>query len=276
MGGRLTISLDFPDDAPILEVHDLAKSNRLIKVVDSAIFSKSSDPVEFGRMLQSLWAADEVQFTSPYVPATSFDLPAVVYTVPRTGTHVAMEVHGINKFLHVGQWPTMDHPLLVTLLRSQYIVGIARKNLIDTICSKEISKITPGVMLTTGSPGRLKSNTDIVKGLTPIAVDTQRLGDYLEEMSHYYSQLIALKIMFSKHMSFCLLDDLAVRQDLNMIKNPYCHEDLIVNYREVHDLVNIKYQPAYEYMTNQVITHCGLALSGVQYPSINNFRQSSS
>ena len=272
MGGRLTISLDFPDDAPILEVHELAKSNRLIKVVDSGIFTEFSDPVEFGRMLQSLWAADEVQFTSPYIPVASCELPAIVYTVPRTGTHVAMEVHAINKFLHIDHWPTVAHPLLVTLLRSQYIVGVARKNLIDTICSKEISKITPGVMLTTSSPGRLKSNTDIVKGLTPIAVDTKRLGDYLEEMSHYYSQLIALKIMFSKHVSFCLLDDLAVRQDLSMIKNPYRHEDLIVNYQEVCDIVNTKYQPVYEYMTNQVITHCGLALSGVQYPSVNNFR----
>ena len=77
--------------------------------------------------------------------------------------------------------------------------------------------------------------------------------------------------MFSKHVSFCLLDDLAVRKDLTMIKNPYRHEDLIVNYQEVCDVVNTEYQPAYEYMTNQVITHCGLALSGVQFPSVNDF-----
>lgn len=271
MGSRLTISLDFPDDAPTLEVYELAKSNRLIKVVDSGIFTEFSDPTEFGRMLQSLWAADEVQFTSPYIPKTSTDLPSIVYTVPRTGTHVVKEVHDVKDYLHFEHWLTLDYPLLHTLLQSKSIVGVARKNLVDTICSKEISKITPGVMLTTVHSYSIESNTNIVQSLVPMVVDLDRAGDYVEEMANYYNQLLALKTMFSKHVSFSLLDDLVIKKDLVMAKNPYRHEDLIVNYHELVELVNTKYQPVYEYMTNQVITHCGLALSGVQFPSINNF-----
>jgi len=271
MGNRLTIGVSFPGDTSILEVYNLAKTNRIVKVVDSEIFTKFSNPIEFARMFEHLWATDEVQFTAPYITLASYELPAVVYTVPRTGTHVVKEVHGINNFVHFEHWLTLNHPLLNTLLRSRYIVGVARKNLIDIVCSKEISKVTPGVMITTDLPGDLKRNTDIVKQLPPITVDLVRVSDYLEEMVNYYNQLIALKSMFSKHVIFCLLDDLVIREDLHVVKNPYRYQDLIVNYKEVCDLVTAEYQPAYEYMTNQVITHCGLALSGIKFPSVNNF-----
>ena len=271
MGTRLTIGIEFPEDATIDKVYEFAKNNRIVKVVDSGIFSKDSNPIEFGRMLQHLWAVDEVQFTSPYIPDVSTVLPAVAYTAPRTGTHVVTEVHGVKDYLHFEHWLTLDYPLLYTLLQSKSIVGVARKNLIDMICSKEISKITPGVMLTTTHPDSIRNNTNIVQSLVPMVVDLNRAGDYVEEMANYYNQLLALKTMFSKHVSFSLLDDLVIKKDLVMAKNPYRHEDLIVNYHELVELVNTKYQPVYEYMTNQVITHCGLALSGVQFPSINNF-----
>lgn len=270
-GKRLTIGLEFPEEATINEVYEFAKNNRIVKVIDSGIFSENSNPTEFGRMLQHLWAVDEVQFTSPYIPKVSTALPSVAYTVPRTGTHVVKEVHGVKDYLHFEHWLTLDYPLLSTLLQSESIVGVARKNLVDTICSKEISKITPGVMLTTVHSHSMLRNTNIVQSLKPIAVDLTRVGDYVVEMANYYGQLMALKIMFGKHVSFSLLDDLAVRKDLIMAKNPYQHSDLILNYKQLCELVAKEHQPVYEYMTNQVIRHCGLALSGVQYPSINNF-----
>jgi hypothetical protein len=223
-------------------------------------------------MLQHLWAADEVQFTAPYVPRTSCVTPSVAYTVPRTGTHVAVEVHRTNGFIHVGPWHTLQEQLLESLLQSQSIVGVARKNLSDFVCSREINKITTQVMLTTVHQYSISANTEIVKNLKPFRVDLERVIDYLDEMANYYSQLLALKIMFSKHVSFSLLEDLAVRKDLIITKNPYRYEDLIINYQDVCDLINTKYQTAYTYMTNQVIKHCGLALSGVQYPSINDYR----
>ncbi len=268
---RLTQSLDFPDHESVLNTYELAKNNRIVKIIDSAIFSEDSDPTEFGRMLQHLWAADEVQFTAPYVPMTSIELPSVAYTVPRTGTHVAKEVHNVDSFVHVGLWHTVKEPLLIRLLQSRSVVGVARKTLADMVCSKEINKVTPGVMLTTTHNYSVQRNIEIVKSLKPIAVDLERVVDYLVEMANYYSQLLALKIMFGKHVSFSLLDDLAVKKDLVMTKNPYRYEELIVNYNEVVDLVNREYQPAYAYMTNQVITHCGLSLSGAQYPSINDY-----
>lgn len=272
VGQRLTQSLDFPDHTPTLDTYELAKSNHIVKVIDSEIFSENSDPTEFGRMLQHLWAADEVQFTAPYVPRTSCVTPSIAYTVPRTGTHVAVEVHGTNGFIHVGPWHTLQEQLLESLLQSQSIVGVARKNLSDFVCSREINKITTEVMLTTVHQYSISANTEIVKNLKPFRVDLERVIDYIDEMANYYSQLLALKIMFSKHVSFSLLEDLAVRKDLIITKNPYRYEDLIINYQDVCDLVNTKYQPAYTYMTNQVIKHCGLALSGVQYPSINDYR----
>lgn len=269
-GKRLTIGLGFHEDESILNVYEFAKNNRIVKVIDANTFTKLSDPAEFSRMLQHLWAVDEVQFTAPYTPMTSLASPPVAYTVPRTGTHVVTEVHHLHKFVHAEPWPKVDSPLLTDLLAAKYIAGVARKNFIDFVCSREILKITPGgVMLTNKS--KLASNTLLAKSLVPVAVDLSRVQDYLQEMANYYNQLMALKIMFSKHVSFCLLDDLAVRKDLLMIKNPYQHEELIINYQELQELVNAQFQPAYEYMTNQVISYCGLALSGVQYPSVNNF-----
>lgn len=254
---RLVVGKDFTEVGNVLDVYALAQVNQIVKMVD---YSNCADNLSyFSHFCTQMWAVDEIQFLSPYTPDVTLDKDPIVYSMPRSGTHVAMDVYNVKHYLHCESWG-VDSKVLVHLLQSKNIIGVSRNSFLDFVCSKEINKRSGVTMIS--NTHNYEKNVEIAKEINPFYVDLGRIANYLDEAANYYNQLLVLRRIVGKQVSFSLLEDLIQQPNLTFVKNPYQHDKLISNYQELSSAIKRKYQPAYQYMTNQVIKYCGLTLCG--------------
>lgn len=258
-------SAEWPDIQQIDDWHNLPNDikNQCLAILkldlDQALSNSGPDLYNWSTWLQAtfygLSLANEIVFLDrPNIDIDNSGQP-LVFTPGRCGTHVLLDITKSTSFIHHGGQLIDSPQRWQKLLRASKIFSILRRSFIDQVCSDAIAS-RYGPVLTTESTLSLVQSS--VQQWKCFRVTDEDIRSSLNKIRTYADVLLGLDVCFRKTIEFSFLEDLSHHYDkIQHRKNPYTHQNLIVNYDELEIKCLQIYQMMYDEITQRVSNRFG-------------------
>jgi hypothetical protein len=181
--------------------------------------------------------------------------PEIVFTPGRCGTHVMKEITKVKEFMHHNDQLLEDTERFQRLINSELIISVLRRKFVDFVASKVIGG-NNFHMLTKKTD--LDKNKKMVEQWKPLEITHDDIDLVFHDVISYTDLLIGLNLFYHKKIKFSFLESLGHWFDnIEYVKNPYTHRDLIANYDQVVDICTRVYQPVYDEILDKIQTQFG-------------------
>lgn len=258
--------LTFADTVAMSDLHRLKTYYNIVKIItpyehdlkhledlcDTNTFTYS----EWVRSCSKyLWACDSVIWMhDAQVQKVENNLDPIIFTPGRSGSNVLSSVLN-TEYIHNSEdiTRTMDD-----LCCRKKIYSVLPGRFFKFTCSKSITEANE-LLVTTKK--NLQRNIERVKHFKKTAIDKRLLDIHIEDIANFTDILLVMKLLFAKNIAFTKFENLSKYFDqIETIKNPYNHSDLIINYEDAANIADNIYQPIYDCMIDNIIKTNGLTL----------------
>ena len=195
-------------------------------------------------IIYGLTISNKILFWDKISFANNTDLPEIAFTLGRCGTHVLLELSGVEKAIHHDNEIIKDSARFNRLINSKKILSILRRSFLDQVVSDAISN-TYHIMITDSE--NLEHNQSIINGWKPFEVTEDDILDSFKKVIDYTDLLIGMNLFYNKKVEFSILENLKPHLGrIRIKKNPYQPRALISNYDQVVEECAKTYQPIYD------------------------------
>lgn len=206
-------------------------------------------------LFDNLTVADETVFLNEISLMGTTTQPEIVFTPGRCGTHVVKQITKVKVFMHHNDQLLEDTERFQRLVDSKLIISVLRRKFVDFVASKVIGE-NNFFMLTKKTD--LDKNKKIVEQWKPLEITHDDIHRVFKDLISYTDLLIGLNLFYHKKIKFSCLESLDHWFDnIEYLKNPYTHKDLIANYDQVVDICTRIYQPVYDEILDKIQTQFG-------------------
>jgi hypothetical protein len=204
----------------------------------------------------NLWAADLILFANN---ADKFCVPATeipfTFTPGRCGTNV---LASITNTMYMHHEDVVISNLVQKLMFKEKIYSVLPDSFYKYACSAAIADQNE-LLVTTSK--NIQQNTEKAKAFKSVELNHDELKSKLTDIAGFANILLLLKIIYQKNVVFTKFDYLKKYfASSNTLKNPYVTENLIIDYKKWQTVTDDVYQPIYNNIVDQIITHCGLTI----------------
>lgn len=207
-------------------------------------------------LFNNLTVADETVFLNEIPLMGTTTHPEIVFTPGRCGTHVIKAITKVNEQMHHDYQLLEDTKRFQRLIDSKLIISVLRRKFVDFVASKVIGEKYDFNMIT--KKKNLDKNKTIVSQWKPLELTHDDIDQVFRGLIPYTDLLIGLNLFYHKKIQFSLLENLDHWFDnIEYIKNPYSHRDMIANYDQVVDICTRIYQPVYDQILDKIQTQFG-------------------
>lgn len=203
-----------------------------------------------------LWLSDRhiyYKWINPKQVCSSID--QVVFTPGRCGSTVLKNVLNLEHLVHHNDQLLDNKHRFNQLLETDTLCSVLRKDFYAQVCSVTIAT---QIQLVTTTLSTLTENASIFVGKV-VHVTDDSINFTFDQIVHYVDILLALHLLWNKRIRFCYFEDLSPYfESLKTQKNPYITKDIITNYNDMKEKVNLEIQPIYSKILQKIESFVGV------------------